>query len=192
MILAAGASRRMGQSKLLLRWGGETIVARVAEGLRTAGARQVAAVHAPGDEALLAELRRIGVEAIPNPAAPAADMFSSICCGLAWPGWAGGVSHLAIAPGDMPAVAPATLRGLFALAAAHPDRVCQPSCGGRRGHPVLVPRAQAARIAGGGHADLRAALDGLPVLTLATDDAGVHTDIDTPDDFQALHGLSRP
>jgi len=186
ILLAAGGSRRMGRPKLLLPWGDGTVIARVAETFRAGGAAQMIGVIAPGDEAMRAAMRELGVKPLENPGAPRADMFSSVRLGLAWSGWAPGISHLAIVPGDMPAISAATVSAVVALAAARPGRVCQPVCAGRRGHPVVVPRSVVEQILRGGHVHLRAALDALPAATFPTDDAGVNADIDTPEDFQSL------
>ena len=63
VILAAGRSARMGQPKLLLPWGGTSVLGHLIEQWRALGAKQIAVVCAPGDEAIQAELDRLGFPA---------------------------------------------------------------------------------------------------------------------------------
>src|SRR5689334_1008021 len=88
-ILAAGRSARMGKPKMLLPWGGTTMIGHIVKRWGELGAGQIAVVHAGGDAALEAELERVGVQAserIVNPQ-PERGMFSSIQCAARWPGW---------------------------------------------------------------------------------------------------------
>src|SRR5712692_8184036 len=100
-ILAAGASSRMGQPKMLLPWGKTTVIGHLIAQWQKAGAGQIAIVNAAGDQALTRELERLAFppeNRICNPA-PELGMFSSIQCAARWSGWAQGLSHWAIALG---------------------------------------------------------------------------------------------
>src|SRR4051812_14994449 len=80
VLLAAGASSRMGQPKLLLPWGSTSVLGHLVRQWRALQAFRVTVVHAPGDEALRREFDRLQIserDRIAN-AAPARGMFSSI------------------------------------------------------------------------------------------------------------------
>src|ERR1039457_300895 len=133
VILGAGRSARMGQPKLLLPWGGTTVLGHLIEQWQALGAKQIAVVCAPGDLAVRTELDRLGLpeaNRIYNPA-PARGMFSSIQCAARWPGWQEGLTHWAIVLGDQPHLKLQTLQRVVDLSAARPDLVCQPA---RHGH----------------------------------------------------------
>jgi molybdenum cofactor cytidylyltransferase len=139
IILAAGASSRMGQPKMLLPWGNTTVVGHLVDLWRQLGAKQVAVVCAAGDAALATELDRVGLPAtdrISNPQ-PERGMFSSIRCAAAWEGWHADLTHWVVVLGDQPHLRLESLRPLIDFAAVHPESVCQPSWNGHGRHPVL-------------------------------------------------------
>src|SRR2546422_6571233 len=89
LILAAGASSRMGRAKMLLPWGKTTVLGHLIVQWQDVGARQIAVVVASADKALEAELMRLRFpesDRIRNPA-PERGMFSSIQCAALWGGW---------------------------------------------------------------------------------------------------------
>ncbi|TDO16495.1 MULTISPECIES: nucleotidyltransferase family protein [Halomonas] len=95
----------------------------------------------------------------------------------------------AVLLGDMPAIAPDTLRRLRDLAGR--ELILRPCQGGRPGHPVLFGRAfwpALERLAGdtGGQPVLRHHPASLRTLSVA--DPGIHQDIDTPEALAALEG----
>lgn len=98
-----------------------------------------------------------------------------------------------ILPGDLPLVQPATLRAVAAALGGRVNAV-QPEYRGERGHPVGFAAgcwAQLAALEGnlGASSVLRAmrAIDS--VIDLAVDDAGVVTDIDTPEALARAEAL---
>ncbi len=80
VVLAAGVSRRMGQPKLLLRWGGVSLLRRAAEAAVAACCRVVVVVG-PDPDRMRAELRSLPVEVVTNPGY-AEGISSSLRCGL--------------------------------------------------------------------------------------------------------------
>ena len=196
LVLAAGASQRMGRAKLLLPWGTTTVVGAVLASLRAAGAAPVLVVHAPDDRALLAELDRLAVPSAHRVVNPRRDdgMFSSVRVGLAWPGWPDEVTQVAIALGDQPGIHPRTLRALFAAAAEAPHEVWQPRFDGRNGHPIVVPRSLIARLLASDQPHLQAALLAAraTVRSHEVTDHGIAWDLDTSDEydyrFHQAHG----
>src|SRR5438876_6106565 len=143
IILAAGASSRMGQPKMLLPWGKSSVLGHLIMQWRNAGAEQIAVVLGAKNQELQRELDRLGCPAenrIINPA-PELGMFSSIQCAARWPEWAERLTHFVISLGDQPHLQNTTLQDLLALGARHPQKMCQLSRQGRPRHPVLLPAA---------------------------------------------------
>jgi molybdenum cofactor cytidylyltransferase len=94
-----------------------------------------------------------------------------------------------ILPADLPLVLPETLRQIAAAPQAHP--VVRPVYQGRHGHPVRFAAACAQQLmALSGEPGAAAVVRAFGVHTLAVDDAGCVTDIDTVQDLeQALQLL---
>jgi molybdenum cofactor cytidylyltransferase len=187
IILAAGASRRMGVPKVLLPWGATSVLGHLLGQWRKLGAEQVAVVHGP-DRALEAELNRLAfpiANRIPNPA-PERGMFSSIQCAANWPGWKPCLTHWVIALGDQPHLREQTLRALLDFGAARPERICQPGRQGRPRHPVLLPKDAFAQLRDSPAAHLQDFLRAQPgqSAVFESDDPGLELDLDHPPDYQ--------
>lgn len=188
ILLAAGASSRMGRPKLLLPWGDTTVIGHLVQTWRHLGSRQTAVVIRPDDEPLIEELDRLGVREgnrIKNPDA-ARGMFSSIRCAAQWTGWQPDIASFVISLGDQPQVPTPVLHALLEFHWQHPGRLCQPSYRGRRRHPVVLPRAEWARLGTTSAATLKDFLDALPVLECPINDARLALDLDTPEDYKRL------
>ena len=188
VVLAAGASSRMGKPKLLLPWGQTSVLGHLVRQWGTACARQIAVVHAVADQAVSVELDRLVFPAtnrISNPK-PERGMFSSIQCAAAWPGWNVSLTHWVIVLGDQPHLRQETLRQLIEFAASLPDGICQPSRGGRPRHPVVVPKAVFRRLTDSREATLKQFLqNNTPAVTLRElEDPGLDLDLDTPADYE--------
>jgi molybdenum cofactor cytidylyltransferase len=192
VILAAGASSRMGVPKLLLPWNNTTVLHHLVLQWRRIAQDQVAVVYAAHQEGIAAELNRIGFSPrhhVFNPA-PEHGMFSSIQAAARWAGWAPEVTHVGIALGDQPHLLDSTLRELTQFASEHPSKICQPSRSGRARHPVILPRAVFSELASTAHETLKEFLDGHSDqrVRIEIDDHGLDLDLDTPADYQAaLH-----
>jgi len=190
VILGAGKSRRMGQPKLLMRWGGTTVIGRLVEQW-TPLARQVAVICAPDDSALNDELERLCVQQqVKNPA-PERGMFSSIQCAAQWPDWEESLTHWAIVLGDQPHLKDDTLQTLLAFVTTHPDRICQPQFDGHLRHPVLIPKAVFAELATSRSATLKEFLSAYRIAACEIADAGLALDIDRPEDYTRALELAR-
>lgn len=177
VILAAGASRRMGTPKALVQAGGRPFVARIAEAARAAGCARVVVVVGPPHEAAIAAALPAGAEAVRNPA-PERGMLSSVQAGVA--ALAPEVAAALIWPVDVPLVAAETARAILAGG----DLVV-PTHAGRGGHPVRVPRARFAELlALPPKAGLRALMTA--ATRLPVDDPHVLVDFDTPADLDKL------
>jgi len=193
VILAAGASSRMGRPKLLLPWGSTSVIGHLLSQWRLLGASQIAVVCAPANQPLHAELDRLGFPAsyrVLNPK-PERGMFSSIQCAAHWNGWQPGLNHWVIALGDQPLVRIETLRRLLGFAAAHSEQVCQPSRNGRGRHPVILSADVFARLKDSPAENLKQFLitSGLTVARCEIDDPGLDLDLDEPADYERALSL---
>ena len=191
LILAAGASTRMGRPKALLPYRGESFLDRLIR-LFSPCCSPVVVVVGYHADAVRAQARSLSAATVVTNPTPEAGQLSSLQCGLRSldPECAGAV----FCPVDLPAIAPETvLRVAGELsAAAHSGAgtlLVIPRSGGRRGHPVgvrrelfseflaLAPTAQA-REAIHRHAGA--------TVYVEVDDPGILRDIDSPADYQSL------
>jgi molybdenum cofactor cytidylyltransferase len=180
VVLAAGASSRMGEPKALLRTpDGKRYVAAIAETARAACCGAVVVVLGPphGETiraALPAEVATAWNED------PARGMLSSVQAGIAALDVAVGAAL--VWPVDIPFVGVETVRTLV----MHDGTIVVPVHNGRGGHPLRVARAHFGEIlALDSVRGLKALRDAHPdrVVRLPVDDAAILVDVDTPDDY---------
>lgn len=195
VVLAAGASRRMGTPKAALTLGGRTFLAHVVAALHGGGVPDVVVVI--GDDpggAVAGAARACGVGWVRNPA-PERGQLASLQVAL---------EHVArtvpaadavlVALVDHPAVRAATVAALREAAAREPSAaILVAAHGGRRGHPVLFrrsvwPELLAAPDEGGARTVVHA--DPARVRVVAVDDPGVVMDVDTPEDLRRLRATA--
>ena len=130
LILAAGASRRMGHPKALTRIQGMPAWERIRSVLADCGASPVRIVLGEDAPRILAEGGFADVEVVVN-RSPDRGRTGSIHCGLK--GWEG---DLLLWPVDHPMVRKETILAL--LGAGRPDVVATPLHQGEGGHPLWV------------------------------------------------------
>jgi len=188
IILAAGASSRMGKPKLLLPWGDTSVLGHLIKQWQPPGAEQIAVVHGTGDKVIGSELDRLGFPAanrITNPQ-PGRGMFSSVQCAASWGEWNPALTHWVIVLGDQPHLRRETLRTLLDLATAHPEKICQPGRRARSRHPVVLPKAIFKRLKDSREETLKQFLqNNASAVTLREmDDPGLDFDMDTPADYE--------
>lgn len=193
VVLAAGASSRMGSPKALLQYRGRTFLAQVVSALRAAGLDDVVVVTGPHDReirnAAAADPALSGVRFCHNPEHTRGPL-SSLHLALALVDHPG-VSGIVLALVDHPAVRPDTVGRLLAEWRATKAPVVRPRYQGRHGHPVVFDRDAfsalwEAPLDEGARAVVRAF--GPAVRTLEVDDPGVVLDIDSPSDLAVLTG----
>ena len=181
VILAAGASSRMGAPKALLpASGGRSFVQAIVDSARGGGASGgVVVVGLPHGDAIRKALP-LGVAAVVNPR-PERGMLSSVQAGLqALPSLA---QAALIWPVDVPFVRADTVHAILAAA---PGRLVIPVYEGRGGHPIRIPRARFAEVAAlDPERGLKALVEARPddVLRLSLSDPGLLVDVDTPAEY---------
>ncbi len=188
VILAAGASRRMGRPKLLLPWKNGVVMEHLIGEWRAIGAEQIVAVvskNLPELDQVLDEMG-IGFESRLVNAEPERGMFSSIQLAASWVGWKPELTHIVITLGDQPHVKRDTLEALATFGESHPGSICQPARAGRAKHPVLLSREAFRQIAKHAGPTLAHFLAGRSEerLTLEIDDPGLDFDLDRPEDYE--------
>ena len=184
ILLAGGASRRMGRPKALLELRGETFLDRLIRIYTPRVARVIVVLGHQAAE-IRAALRPSRAEFVINPE-PERGQFSSLQAGLA----ATDADAALFQPIDYPAVAESTLDRLLAGGPGF----AIPRYAGERGHPILLDRP------------LREALLALPASAQArdvtraqyprvrfvdVDDPAVTADIDAPADYEELLARTR-
>jgi molybdenum cofactor cytidylyltransferase len=134
VILAAGASRRLGRPKQLVPWAGETLLKRAVRAAQACD--PVLVVVGFRAEAMAAELTGLPVTLVANPEWEE-GMASSIRRGVrALPPGAPGALFLVC---DQPAVDAALVARLLEAQRACPDAVIACGYAGTRGTPALFP-----------------------------------------------------
>ncbi|MEO8205264.1 MAG: nucleotidyltransferase family protein [Chthoniobacterales bacterium] len=187
VLLAAGASTRMGSCKLLLPWGKRTILTHILAQWKSVEVAQIAPVLAPTNTFLQSAMREAGFSQedwIINPA-PEREMFSSLQEASRWKGWLPQLTHWIIALGDQPIIKTSTLSLLMETARKNPDRICQPLFKDQGAHPIILPACVFHDLSASVHSDLRAFIREREALRLRlpVEDAGVSEDLDTPEDY---------
>jgi molybdenum cofactor cytidylyltransferase len=190
IILGAGASSRMGSPKLLLPWRGTTVIGHLISQWQELGAAQITVVLRANNSAVAAELDRLNFpkrDRIENPQ-PERGMFSSIVCAANCDGWRREISVWAIVLGDQPHLRTETLRQLLEFSAQNPAAICQPTFGGRTGHPVILPRQAFMALKNSEAGTLKDFLNlmTLPSVQCSVADPGLSLDMDKPEDYKRL------
>ena len=189
IVLAAGASSRMGQAKAALPLGqtGETVVARVVRTLLEGGVPNVVVVAGAHIDAVRAAMPRHESRArVIEHLGWAQGQLSSLLAGLDAiddPLLEAAVVTLV----DVPLVRPSTVQSLIARASVSASPILRAVHGGRHGHPVIFKREvfgalRAADPAVGAKAVMRA----IGVEDIEVDDPGILQDVDTPEDYTSL------
>lgn len=189
LILAAGASSRMGRTKALLPLPtGGTFLGRLDATLRAAGIEQIVAVIAHDAEAIVAAatVGNLRVRFVRNPD-PSRGQLSSLLAGLdTLPR-----GPVLVTPVDLPLVSPATVRAVIEAWQRSRAPIVRPARAGRHGHPVIFAQSildelRRGDLAAGARPIVKAHLD--EILDVPVDDDGAFEDIDTREDYERLVG----
>jgi molybdenum cofactor cytidylyltransferase len=188
IVLAAGASTRMGRPKPLLRIGDRTFIRAILETLRDAGIADAVVVVRDGDAAVIAEVAHSGFGRTVTNHRASEGQLTSLIAGLdAIDGPA--VDAALVTLVDVPWITASTVRVLLARAAVSAAPVLRAVHQGRHGHPVIFKRRlfDALRRADPS-AGAKAVLRANTIEDVEVPDPGVAEDIDTPEDYARLFG----
>jgi len=188
IVLAAGASSRMGSPKALLSAHSQTFVSRSARTMISGGVDAVivvASVAAEGIRAALrSELGNCPTSVVENPDWTSGQL-SSLIVGLDAVA-AGPSAGALVCPVDMPLFSEGTVAVLIEAFRATRALVVRPVSGGRHGHPVLFSRAlfdELRRADPGTGARPVVRAHAAECVDVEVDDPGAFIDIDTPEDY---------
>ena len=193
IVLAAGASTRMGRAKAALPLGttGETVVSRVVKTLLEGGVPSVTVVAGAHIDAVL------GAMPLREPRARVIEhlgweqgQLSSLIAGLAaidTPLLEGALVTLV----DVPLVRSSTVAAVIEAWRRTRAPIVRPVTGDHHGHPVIFDRSifedlRAADPAIGAKAVFGAYRD--RIVNVSVQDPGAFEDIDTPEDYERLRG----
>jgi nicotine blue oxidoreductase len=192
LVLAAGAGRRYGGPKALVRYDGQLLVERAVDVLREAGCAPIAVVLGAAADRVRAEAALGDATLVENPDWDT-GMGSSLRAGLA--ALAGTAAPAAVVQlVDTPGITAAAVRRFVAI--ADPAKLAMAGYGERRGHPVLLGRDHwpgIARLAAG---DLGArpylARHAASLHIVACHDVADDTDLDVPGQQPSPSGRAGP
>jgi len=183
IVLAAGASRRMGRSKALLDFDGCACLELVLDAVRPAGRPIV--VLGPNHEEIRNRVDLDAVDVVLN-LDPDSGQTASLQAALSrLPADAAAFFFL---PVDLPLVRAAEIEGLLQSRIANPGAALHiPSHGMKRGHPILCARSLAAEfLALPPGASARDVVNRLPgrIAYIELGEPYVLMDMDTPEDYR--------
>lgn len=184
IVLAAGLSTRMGQPKMLLPWGEETIIRHVCKEIVVSGAHHVVVVTGAEREAVERAVAGLPVETVFNPDYTEGEMLSSLQVGLRT--LKGIADACLIVLGDQPQSEHEVTAGVIRAYFEGRGGIIAPSYQMQRGHPVLVdnkfwPELLALPSDGAPRDVVRAHEDA--IYHLIVDTPSVLRDVDTPEDY---------
>ena len=188
-MLAAGSSTRMDTWKMMLPWGGSTIIEHSVRTALQVCPRVILVAGFRAEELIEVFRDWPRVEVMTNPDYQS-GMFSSVQQGVR------AVTEEAffLALGDMPGVGEAIYRNLLdwndrlssAFAAAEQAYGVIPQFRGKKGHPLLLSGQIGNRILRTDVSQtLRDVLAGVPTVIVPVDEPGILHDIDTPADYRS-------
>ena len=184
IVLAAGRSRRMGAQKLLLPFGGKTVIAHIVDQLLASTIDEVHVVVGCQAKRISRELSSRPVSIVNN-SNYKSGMLSSVRCGL------GDLPKqcraVLVVLGDQPSITTKLIDKMLQAFAATEKRILVPLYQDKRGHPILFSELYRNEILT--HYDnvglrglLHAHTDDVFELTVST--SAVLSDMDCPEDYR--------
>ena len=190
IVLAAGASRRMGEPKAVLELDGRPLIGHVLDGLGTGWCETVVVVGGVHEATVRAALPSDGSVSVLRNDAPERGQLSSLQVAIRWlSAAASNAEGAVVALVDHPLVKGATVEQLVASAGAEQSPIIVPIHRGRRGHPIVLMRPVWREIlATPDEAGARAVVrrDPARVREVEVSDPGVLVDIDTIAEFDVV------
>jgi len=197
IILAAGASTRMGRPKagLSITDRADTFLSRLIRSFLAAGVPDIVVVSGAAPD----EVRRAGIPfthrvRFVHNAHWQRGQLTSLVTGLDDPG-SSYLEAILVTLVDVPLVSPDTVHTLIYEWRRTRRPVVRPARGDEHGHPVIFDRAvfdelRAADSAAGAKAVVRARAP--EILNVPIDDPGAYFDVDTADDYDRLRTITAP
>lgn len=188
IVLAAGASGRMGRIKQLLPVLGEPAIRLCLKRICHAGPDHVIVVLGANQDRIRPVIQDLPADIAVNPE-PGSQMADSVACGLAMLG--DDITGVMVALCDHPLVAQSTYADLAALHCRKPQSILVPVYNRRNGHPTVFP-TQLCRAAAAHGTPLNAVVraNAGRVCRIAVNDPAIVRDMDTPDDYRDMMNLA--
>jgi len=190
IVLAAGLSSRMGVQKLLLPFGGKTVIAHIVDQLLASTVSKVHLVVGHHAERISGELSGRAVSIVNNPNYKS-GMLSSVRCGLR--NLPEKCRAVLVVLGDQPSITTELIDQMLQSFAATEKSILVPLYKGKRGHPILFSSLYRDEILKRhGDVGLRGLLYGHSddIFELAVSTASVLCDMDFPEDYRRELGLN--
>lgn len=187
LVLAAGASRRMGQPKMILPWGETTVIGQVVKTLLASGLTEINVVTGGSHTVVEEALEMFPVKVVYNPDYMNDDMVHSVRLGLI--SLNNNIQTALVVLGDQPQIQVDTILTLIEAYSTSAQPIIIPSYKQRRGHPWLVARSLWPKLlAMKPPVTMRdfININRDQILYVDVDTPEILMDLDTPDDYQ-LH-----
>jgi molybdenum cofactor cytidylyltransferase len=184
IVLAAGASSRMGTQKLLLPFGGKTVIAHVVEQVLASSIDEIYVVVGHQKELVSKELSVLQVHIVENPDYKS-GMLSSVRYGLS--AVPQKCQSVLVALGDQPSITTALIDQMVRSFASTKKRILVPMYRRKRGHPLLFSATYRNEIMSSfDDVGLRGLLrvHDEDVYEMNVSSPAVLSDMDYPEDFQ--------
>ena len=189
IVPAAGASRRMGRSKLLLPWRSSTVLQTVLETWSQSEVDRTVLVVRAVDQDLAAIGRGCGADVVVAHSPPP-EMKDSVRLALDYVRQQYGLDQTAwwlLSPADNPCLDVAVVNRVCRACAASDAEIVVASHAGKGAHPVALVWPLADEVAGLAKGEgVSALLNRHRVERVDVDDPGVLEDLDTPEDYDRL------
>lgn len=184
VILAAGASRRMGTPKALLPWGGATVLGQTLRNIRRSRITDIVIVTGNPADGVAALAREYAVRTVHNLDWASSGMTGSLQAAVR--ALDPSTSAILVLLADQPLIGPDVIDAVVDAHVAGGHDLAAAASGGRRGHPVLIGRAYFAELLalapdGAPRELLVRHGDGVRMVDVATD--AIFVDLDTPDAY---------
>lgn len=184
IVLAAGESKRMGSPKMLLDFGGKTMIERVIQNVINSEISDVIVVLGAEREKLTKIVERMPVSHCFNENYRE-GMLSSVKCGFR--NVPADTDAVLVFQGDQPFISPVVINSVIEKYLSSEFGLVMPVFDGKRGHPLLIDRKYFSEI------ELLDSSEGLrslarknsnDVLEVYTNQTGILRDFDTYDEYK--------
>jgi molybdenum cofactor cytidylyltransferase len=184
LVLAAGMSSRMGQSKPLLPWDNRTVIETVVARLTPLHLAETFVITGYRGPEVARVLAHQPVQVVHNPDYAQGEMLSSLQTGLR--ALTESISACLVVLGDQPMIEGHVVQRLLTAYAHGQGEIVIPTCRGERGHPVLFARRfwpELLELTSGAPRDIiRRHPDQVAEVEVETD--SILRDLDTPEQYR--------